>query len=70
MEQEPSNVEGSPGRGVLHAELEEEELQIIRASILEAMLWAFEDGKLVGERLNVIYGILRSLRAIIAQYLH
>jgi len=69
MERERSSVGGSPVNEGLQRELEEEELQIIRASILEAMLWAFEDGKLVGERLNVIYGILRSLRAIIAQYL-
>jgi len=69
MERERSSAGGSPVNEGLQRELEEEELQIIRASILEAMLWAFEDGKLVGERLNVIYGILRSLRAIIAQYL-
>jgi len=45
-------------------EQEEERRQIIRASILEAMLWVFEEEKSVGERINVIYGILRSLRHI------
>jgi len=67
MALECSRDEGSPEIKELSV-AEEEELQTIRHLIYEAMLWVFEEENQVGERISVIYGILRYLRLIIGRF--